>query len=232
VGDAHGELCAAADLTRFPDAQPHASHTIHAPGLMVPTFRPLTAEDLLMLHEWLQRPHVRQWWKEPTTIADLRRDYLQTAAEEGSTRAYIALLEDTPIGFIQSYVVMGSGDGWWEDETDPGARGIDQFLAHASLLGQGLGSTLARAFVDRLFENPRVTTVQTDPSPENERAIRCYHRAGFVALGEVVTPDGPALLMRTDRSNSGKQTRVYVDSRSARPEVLPADPRPVPGRAG
>jgi RimJ/RimL family protein N-acetyltransferase len=94
---------------------------------------------------------------------------------------------------------MGSGAVWWEDETDPGARGIDQFLANSSRLGQGLGTAMVRAFVDRLFENPRVTTVQADPSPANERAIRCYRRAGFVALGEVVTPDGPALLTRTLR---------------------------------
>ena len=168
---------------------------------MAPAFRPLTAEDLRMLHEWLQRPHIRRWWKEPTTVAELRHNYLQPTFEESSARAYMAFREDVPIGFMQSYVVMGSGDGWWEDETDPGARGIDQFLANAEQLGQGLGSAMVRAFVEQLFKNPRVTTVQTDPSPENERAIRCYRRAGFVALREVSTPDGPALLMRTERSN-------------------------------
>jgi len=100
---------------------------------------------------------------------------------------------------------MGSGQGWWEDETDPGARGIDQFLANAEQLGQGLGSAMVRAFVEQLFQNPRVTTVQTDPSPENERAIRCYRRAGFVAIRKVSTPDGPALLMRKERSNGDSQ---------------------------
>jgi RimJ/RimL family protein N-acetyltransferase len=160
----------------------------------------LTAEDLLMLYEWRQRPHIRQWWKEPTTIAELQHHYLQRTFEGSSTRAYIAFLEGVPIGFIQSYVVMGSGEGWWEDETDPGAWGIDQFLANAEQIGQGLGSVMVHAFVEQLCENPRVTTVQTDPSPENERAIRCYRRAGFVALREVSTPDGPALLMRTERS--------------------------------
>lgn len=166
---------------------------------MAPTFKPLTGDDLLMLREWIQRPHVRQWWKEPTTLAELRLDYWQPAPKEPSTRAYIAFLDDIPIGFMQSYVVMGSGEGWWEDEIDPGARGIDQFLADANQLGHGLGSAMVRAFVEQLFEDPRVTTVQTDPSPANERAIRCYRRAGFVALHEVATPDGRALLMRRRR---------------------------------
>jgi hypothetical protein len=43
------------------------------------------------------------------------------------------------------------GRGWWEDETDPGARGIDQFLAEAHQLNQGIGRRMIRAFVNNLF---------------------------------------------------------------------------------
>jgi hypothetical protein len=39
-------------------------------------------------------------------------------------------------------------------------------------------------------------SIQVDPSPTNARAIRCYEKAGFTRVGTVVTPDGPALLMR------------------------------------
>jgi RimJ/RimL family protein N-acetyltransferase len=158
-------------------------------------FKPLTPQDLRLLHEWLQRPHVARWWHEPTTLTELERDYLPCMAPASTTRAYIAWLDGEPVGFIQAYVVMGSGDGWWEQETDPGARGIDQFLANAEQLGRGLGSSMVRAFVERLFDDTEVTKVQTDPSPENERAIRCYRRAGLADHGEVTTPDGRALLM-------------------------------------
>src|SRR3954463_12292761 len=113
----------------------------------IPTFRPMKAEDLPMVHAWLQRPHVARWWRDPVSLADLERDYLPCIAGEGSTRAYIALLDGEPIGFSQSYVVMGSGDGWWENETDPGTRGIDQFLTNEEQLGCGLGSAMVRAFV-------------------------------------------------------------------------------------
>ena len=90
-------------------------------------------------------------------------------------------------------------DGWWLDEHDPGVWGIDQFIAEPTLLGRGFGTAMVRAFVARLFENPAVTRVQTDPSPGNARAIRCYEKAGVRAVGEVDTPDGPALLMYCDR---------------------------------
>jgi RimJ/RimL family protein N-acetyltransferase len=162
-------------------------------------FRPLQADDLPMLQAWLARPHVREWWGEPPSLAELAEDFLPKTHEQVHTRGYIALRDGDPIGFIQSYVVLGSGDGWWEDETDPGARGIDQFLAHADQLGQGLGSAMVGAFVAQLFEDPAVTKVQTDPSPDNERAIRSYRRAGFEPQGEVETPDGRALLMVCQR---------------------------------
>jgi len=162
------------------------------------TFRPLTAEDLPMLHEWLHRPHVRQWWREPSTIAELDRDYLQPA--DPSTCAYIAMRDGIPAGFIQSYVVSGSGEDWWTSETDPGARGIDPFVANASELGRGLGRAMVRAFANRLFEDPRVTTIQTDPAPDNDRAIRSYRGAGFTTVGDVDTPDGRATLMRIARA--------------------------------
>ena len=67
-------------------------------------------------------------------------------------------------------------DGWWVHETDPGVRGIDQSLANPSQLGKRLGTKLVRALVEMLFEDPEVTKIQTDPSPKNPRAIRCYEK--------------------------------------------------------
>ena len=165
-----------------------------------PAFRPLTRADLPLLHGWLQRPHVAEWWREPTMLAELENDYFSAAALASSTRPFIALLDAEPIGFIQSHVALDSGGGWWEDETDPGTRGIDQFLADEARLGRGIGSAMVDAFARRLFADPAVTKIQTDPSPDNERAIRCYWRAGFVDRGAIVTPDGPALLMVRDRA--------------------------------
>jgi RimJ/RimL family protein N-acetyltransferase len=162
-------------------------------------FLPLAESDLVMLHRWLMRSHVREWWAPGDTVESLRQDYL---VNPGGTQAYIAWFGNAQIGFIQSYVVMGSGDGWWEDETDPGARGIDQFLANIDHLGQGLGSSMIRAFIDKLFSDPAVTVVQTDPHPRNARAIRCYEKAGFKAIAQVATPDGEAMLMRCERPQS------------------------------
>ena len=170
-------------------------------------FRPLEPGDFGMLHEWLTRPHVAQWWQPTPTRADVDRDFDAIVDPASTTRAYIATQAGRPIGYIQSYVALGSGDGWWESEDDPGVRGIDQFLADAASLGRGLGTAMVRAFVERLFADPGVTAIQTDPAPGNARAIRCYEKAGFRPVGVVQTPDGPALLMICRRPAPGSWRR-------------------------
>ena len=70
--------------------------------------------------------------------------------------------------------------------------------------GQGLGTKLVRALVELLFNDPEVTKIQTDPSPSNLRAIRCYEKAGFERQGTVTTPDGPAVYMVQTRQASSE----------------------------
>ena len=82
---------------------------------------------------------------------------------------------------------------------DPGLRGIDQSIGEPELLGKGLGTLLVRALGDMLLGDPAVTMLQTDPDPRNLRAIRCYEKAGFRRVREIVTPDGPAVYMVRSR---------------------------------
>jgi len=163
----------------------------------------MTAHDLVMLHDWLNRPHIVEWWGgERPTLAEVRSQYLPRVMAQARVTPYIAMLGARPIGYAQSYVALGSGEGWWEDETDPGVRGIDQSLAEPGELGKGLGTLLVRALVARLFRDPAVTKIQTDPAPGNLRAIRCYEKAGFRQVGPIVTPDGPAIYMLHDRPDA------------------------------
>ena len=164
------------------------------------TFRPLSVSDLPLLQEWLSRPHVVEWWPGSPTLAEVAEEFGPAIAGTVPLQCFIALADGTPIGFIQTYAPVGwHHEGWWLDEHDPGVRGIDQFLANAEQLGHGLGTAMVSTFVAWLFADPAVTRVQTDPAPENRRAIRCYQKAGFTASREVETPDGRALLMYCQR---------------------------------
>jgi aminoglycoside 6'-N-acetyltransferase-1b/aminoglycoside 6'-N-acetyltransferase-2 len=174
----------------------NALPTPHRPAV---TLRPMTADDLPLLHAWLRRAHVRQWWGDEAfeTLASVAAKYLPRVLREDNVTPWIAMLGATPIGYCQAYVV--AGDDFWPDETDPGARGCDQFLGEDQLLGRGLGTELVRVLAETIFRDPAVTKIQTDPAPDNARAIRCYEKAGFRPLRVVHTPDGAALLMIQER---------------------------------
>ena len=168
------------------------------------TLRLMSENDLSMLHGWLNRPHISKWWggeDERRTLEDVYKKYQPRILGKDKVTSYIAMLDEESIGYAQSYVAMGSDDGWWEAETDPGVWGIDQLLANESQLNNGLGTKLVRTLAEQLFSDVAVTRIQADPAPNNLRAIRCYEKAGFVRRGNIVTPDGPAVYMVQTRSD-------------------------------
>ena len=178
------------------------------------TLRLMTEQDLPLLHDWLNRPHVVEWWggeAQPPSLAEVLEHYAPRVLSQDAVTPYIALWAGEPMGYAQSYVALGSGEGWWENETDPGVRGIDQLLAHPDQLNQGLGTQLVRALVERLFADLAVTKLQTDPAPNNRRAIRCYEKAGFVQQGLITTPDGPAVYMVQTRQDFESARRRDLD---------------------
>jgi RimJ/RimL family protein N-acetyltransferase len=171
------------------------------------TFRATTEADIELLARWLATPEVARWWIPTPPREQIRAELvtppnapplpLDTAA---GWAPFLACEGGEPFGYIQAYRVVAShADGFWLDQTDPFALGIDQFIGVPERIGRGLGTRMVRAFVARLFEDPRVTSVQTDPSPDNARAIACYRKAGFRDVGAIATPDGPSLLMRIER---------------------------------
>ena len=161
-------------------------------------FHPLTESDLPLLHSWLNRPHVLEWWTSEPSLEEVRAKYLPRISS-GSVRPYLAYLNSEPVGYIQSYLALETEDGWWLGNADPGVLGVDQFIAEPGSLGQGLGTVMVSQFAALLFRDPTVSSIQVDPRPDNARAIRCYEKAGFRRRGVVTTPDGPALLMTLDR---------------------------------
>jgi RimJ/RimL family protein N-acetyltransferase len=153
-------------------------------------FRPLTPDDYPLLLDWLQRPHVKEWWDDgDDTLEQVAAHYSYPDAERFNLLYRETATEKArPIGYFQYYL---------EEE---GVVGIDQFIGEADLLNRGLGTAAVRAFLQLVIarENPR--RIILDPEPENARAIRCYEKVGFRHYETVPTEDGKqADMMKIDR---------------------------------
>jgi aminoglycoside 6'-N-acetyltransferase len=155
-------------------------------------FRPLADTDLPLLEQWLNRPHVAEWWGDPARGLATIEQHLPDPAID----LFMVSCNDVPIGYQQSYDPHAEPDHPLRDQPI-GTRGIDQFIGEPDFIGRGHGSAFIRLFVERLFAAgaPRVIT---DPNPRNGRAIRAYAKAGFHPMGNRVTISGEALLMGCD----------------------------------
>jgi aminoglycoside 6'-N-acetyltransferase len=162
-------------------------------------FRPLTEDDFPLLCEWLQRDHVRLWWRDPIeeTIEECR------GAIEGRepTAYYLIVLHGRPVGMIQTYLASDYPD--WEEivQVGDGVAGVDLLIGEADLIGRGLGPRILAEFVRGVvFADPGTTAVVATVEEANRRSWRAFEKAGFRHVRDVDEEGLPNRLMRLDRT--------------------------------
>ena len=165
-------------------------------------FESMRAVDLSRLHEWLQRPHVRRWWREGETYEEVVEHYLPSIEGREPTQLYLIALEARPVGFIQTYLVSAYPE--WERlvRVGAGVAGVDLFIADVELTGKGLGTAALGRFVREIvFGVPSTTACVADPDVGNTASLRLFAKAGFRHVREFVDPDDGRThaLVRLDR---------------------------------
>lgn len=131
--------------------------------------RPLGEADVDRIVELGTHPDVARWWPglTPEHVGEKAR-----GEDEGVT-CFAILAEGEVAGLIQHY-----------EETDPDYEhaGIDLFLGEPHH-GRGLGTDAVRTMARYLVADRGHHRLVIDPAAENERAIRCYEKAGFRRVG-------------------------------------------------
>lgn len=159
------------------------------------TFKPVEASDLPLLYAWFKNSHVDLWWPVPTEQEDFFKSFLERI-RAGVKKPYIVLLNNLPIGYIQSYSVDKTTHSWLPKlPSEKNVIGIDQFIGEPNYLYKGFGPLFIKKFIDDLITKDPNLTIIVDPDPTNAAAIRCYEKVGFKKLGEFQAPWGPALVM-------------------------------------
>jgi RimJ/RimL family protein N-acetyltransferase len=166
-------------------------------------FRPLTASDLPLVYEWLQREHVKLWWTDRETYDEVVQHYLPAIEGSEPTDLYLILSEGLPVGFIQTYRVSDYPEYRDLVAVGEGVAGVDLFVAEPELTGRGFGSEALRRFVaDIVFSDPEIHACVADPDAENIASLRAFEKAGFRVVRRFVDPsdnDKLHALLRLDR---------------------------------
>jgi aminoglycoside 6'-N-acetyltransferase len=198
---------------------------LRPPGLV---FRPLDRSDLPLLAEWLGRPHVAQWWREPSDPAAVEAAYGPLIDGSDPTEGFIAVREGPgpgqPFAFLQRYrlddnpqwqraiaaALAESAQGGAPNGVDVGTgAGIDYLIGDQSMTGRGLGRQMIDAFVDLTWDrHADITAVVVAVDQGNEASWRALEGAGFLRAWA-------GLLDSDDPSDQGPHY-LYVKHRSPR----------------
>jgi aminoglycoside 6'-N-acetyltransferase len=166
-------------------------------------FRALTANDLPLLYEWLQRDHVRQWWTDRETYEEVVDHYLPSIEGSDPTDLYLIVVGGRRAGFIQSYRVSDYPEYQELVAVEDGVAGVDLLIGEEDLIGRGVGSEALTRFVrDVVFSDPGIHACIADPDAENRASLRVFEKAGFHAVREFADPEDrnrPHTLVRLDR---------------------------------
>jgi aminoglycoside 6'-N-acetyltransferase len=164
-------------------------------------FAPLTAGDLPQMFEWLRRPHVARWWPgEAETYEQVVAHYLPAIEGRDPSDNYLIVVDDRPIGMIQTYLVADYPE--WEEilHVGPGVAGVDLFMGEEDAIGRGLGPQVLRAFIaEVVFARDATHAVVAGIEPENPRSLRAFEKVGFHFAFDYEEEGRPHRLLRLDR---------------------------------
>lgn len=144
---------------------------------------------------------MQTWWNsDEITLWKVRAKYLPRIIGTDCEKSYIVYLDKNPFGYIQYYNASEGDPNYWPDNPATDVIGIDQFIADENSLGKGFGTLMIIHFIEYLRNEIAISEIRVDPRPDNHRAICCYEKIGFRKIQNIITPDGPAVMMTLDKS--------------------------------
>jgi aminoglycoside 6'-N-acetyltransferase len=162
------------------------------------TWRPLAADDLAMLADWLHEPQVARWWNHDSSPAGVERDFGPSVRGEEPGEDLVVLLDGRPVGLLQRSVIADYPEELDELATlvdvPEGAVELDYLIGDPALRGQGLGSRMiAAAVADTWPAYPDTSAVLVSVVAANVASWRALEKAGLTRIAEgMMVPDNPA----------------------------------------
>lgn len=161
--------------------------------------RPVRPDDELdLVHDWMNRPHVAEYWHQAWPRDRLRR-YLVDQLAGTVSRPCLGLLAGAAVSYWEVYrpVADPLGDAYPARDTD---LGVHLLIGERRATGRGLGTLLLAAVRDGLLAaDPACDRIVAEPDVGNVASVRAFQRAGFRRTRDVELIGKTAALMVAER---------------------------------
>ncbi len=139
-------------------------------------------EHIPLWQKWVEKPHVKEVWfiegyETPNYI-------YQKINGNGYDYPFVIYLDSVPIGYVvccdlYAYRMKCPAPKGLFTNENPGTFCMDLFIGEENYLNRGYGTKIVQAFIQYVFRNFNAQVLLIDPGVANQRAIRCYEKAGF-----------------------------------------------------
>lgn len=153
------------------------------------TFSPLEPEQIELVLEWLQRPHVAEWFHGEglkTTILEMEK----FARNETSIYDFwVSFCDGIPFGLLMTSKLSeeeASDNGSYFSKWAKGENmhTLDLLIGDTRFLGKGLSTSMIREFIEQKLSYADIIFI--DPEASNKKAIHVYEKAGFQKLEKFI----------------------------------------------
>lgn len=157
---------------------------------------PLASEDVALLRQWFFEPDVLQWLQisedppEYRTVEAIRERFERMQADPSSHVWRIDTAAGQPIGQIELVEI---------NRLQRRAE-MHLLIGENKVRGNGYGSEAIRLLLKHAFEELKLRRVYLIVDEDNQRAIRCFEKAGFIKEG----------LLRHHRLRNGQPINMFI----------------------
>jgi len=147
-----------------------------------------------IIFSWLKEPHMIEFWDNSQEHKDDILNFIHGRKQDyfaGTTRYWVAYIENEPYAFILSDVIEIDQEDLSEVHkavmsTIGTNIAIDFGIGNSKYLGKGLAAKTLEEFMIfyKKSVDPMADTFLIDPDANNPRAFHVYEKAGFKGVGE------------------------------------------------
>ena len=120
--------------------------------------------------------------------------------KEPNTRANIVLVDNEPIGYIQSYPVDDKTPWGKKIKVADNMVSIDYFIGDINYIHKGLGSKMILEYIEQVVKKDKYDIAMISPEPENKAQQCLMKKCGFQYIKTVNVP----------YANSKSKESVYI----------------------